>query len=246
MNPPAIEDLRATFEEQGYLCLREQVLPEDAVEEARALVEQLLARAPAERLRDLAAGSPDGGTIVEVDRPIEAEPALAATALLAACRDVAARLLGVDVELHYEHLIVKEPHNLAATAWHQDAAYGYPERRRPPAAHLWVPLHQVSEEQGCMSFVPGSHRRPLPHRRRGGRRSPVLAADPPDTTGAVLCPLPAGGLTVHHPQTLHATGPNATDRPRLAWILQFRPVGSSVPPTLLDRVRYRLRRQWGR
>jgi ectoine hydroxylase-related dioxygenase (phytanoyl-CoA dioxygenase family) len=37
----------------------------------------------------------------------------------------------------------------------------------------------------------------------------------------VVCPLEAGGATIHLPKTLHYTGPNNTDTTRYAWIVQF-------------------------
>jgi ectoine hydroxylase-related dioxygenase (phytanoyl-CoA dioxygenase family) len=78
-----------------------------------------------------------------------------------------------------------------------------------------------------MWFVPGSHRALLEHRPRGGDPSaPGLEAIDVDSTSAVACPLPAGGMTVHQPGTLHWTGPNRSDEPRLAWILHYREEGS--------------------
>jgi hypothetical protein len=44
-----------------------------------------------------------------------------------------------------------------------------------------------------------------------------------DVARAVACPLPLGGATIHLPRTLHYTGPNMTDRPRLAWGIEFAP-----------------------
>ena len=38
---------------------------------------------------------------------------------------------------------------------------------------------------------------------------------------AVVCPLPAGGCTVHHNRTMHYAGPNTSDQPRRAYILGF-------------------------
>lgn len=47
--------------------------------------------------------------------------------------------------------------NMKETAWHQDSAYlrrvTFSRRR----VHWWLPLHDVTIEQGCMQFVPGSH-----------------------------------------------------------------------------------------
>jgi hypothetical protein len=49
----------------------------------------------------------------------------------------------------------------------------------------------------------------------------VLLADDVDPAQAAVCPPPAGGATSHHCRTLHYTAPNTTDRPRLAFPIEF-------------------------
>jgi ectoine hydroxylase-related dioxygenase (phytanoyl-CoA dioxygenase family) len=86
---------------------------------------------------------------------------------------------------------------------------------------------------GAMQFVPGSHKRGLlPHRHDDDPRANVLTvAEPVDPARAVACPLERGGATFHHYQTLHYTAPNSTDRPRLAYPVEFqvKPVRRSEP-----------------
>ena len=67
-----------------------------------------------------------------------------------------------------------------------------------------------------MRFKPGSHRGPIvPHRSPGGdNRVNGLEAIGIDDADLIACPLPAGGATIHHFGTLHATGGNNSDVPR--------------------------------
>ena len=46
------------------------------------------------------------------------------------------------------------------TPWHQDEAYwlDMPDKR---AVSFWVALQDVNVDNGCMWFVPGSHKLPL-------------------------------------------------------------------------------------
>jgi ectoine hydroxylase-related dioxygenase (phytanoyl-CoA dioxygenase family) len=76
---------------------------------------------------------------------------------------------------------------------------------------------------GAMQFIPGSHKRGLlPHRHADKPEHNNLIVDAPfDASTAVACPLKMGGATFHHSQTLHYTEPNATDRPRLAFPMEF-------------------------
>lgn len=236
---------RDRFARDGYLTSTGPILTADELAEARSLVEDVLGRA---QTNDLGVGGPDGGRIVEVNSATEVERALTRTAAFRRCRALSAALLGVPVAPFFDHVIAKPPRNLSATPWHQDTAYAEPDHVFPPTAHLWLALQDATVDNGCMQFVPGSHRSRLPHRKRGGdAAATALEAVDPDVRGAVACPIPAGGLTVHHPGILHGTGPNDTDGWRLAWILQFREAGtwgarSRIPRPLL-RARERLRRR---
>jgi ectoine hydroxylase-related dioxygenase (phytanoyl-CoA dioxygenase family) len=149
---------------------------------------------------------------------------------------IAAALLGVDQErlTTWGHMILKPPGGRAAL-WHQDHAYWFPELDYH-ALGVWLPLHDVSVEMGAMQFIPGSHRRGLlPHRHDDVPSANVLiVADDFDASTAVACPLPAGGATFHHAETLHFTAPNVTDRPRMAYPMEIQlpPVRRSAPKSM--------------
>jgi hypothetical protein len=234
---------RDRFLRDGFVAVDRPVVDAVGVAEARALLDELLrSDLPPEQVHDL--GDAASGRILEVVRATDAEPRLRRTAAFQRCRELAEELLAVPVAPFYDHVIHKAPGNGAATAWHQDTAYA-PGEQFPPTAHIWLALQDVTVETGCMQFVPGSHRREVPHRRRGGDPSAAaLEAIEVDASRAVACPVPAGGVTVHHPGVLHHTGPNVTDRPRLAWILQFREEGTwGVRAWLPKPVRSVLRRR---
>jgi hypothetical protein len=70
---------------------------------------------------------------------------------------IARRLTGSsDVRLLHDHLLFKMPGDSKATPWHQDLVY-WP-MNESGALSLWLPLDDVDENNGCMMFVPGSHR----------------------------------------------------------------------------------------
>jgi hypothetical protein len=169
----------------------------------------------------------------EINEAIHFEPALRRTRVFLRCRELARRVLGVPVGYVFDHAIYKSPHNNMATAWHQDEAYN---TQPIPlwAVHFWIPLQPVNVANGCMQFVPGSHRIGLlPHHvvhvRPGGPTASsvgaTIATDSVDASQAVACPLEVGGATIHHPLTLHYTGPNQSDDCRRAWILHFAAFG---------------------
>src|SRR5712671_5724099 len=69
----------------------------------------------------------------------------------------ASQLLGGVVRLWHDQLFCKPAHHGGVVAWHQD--YSYWTRTRP-MAHLscWSGLDDSTRENGCVHYVPGSHR----------------------------------------------------------------------------------------
>jgi ectoine hydroxylase-related dioxygenase (phytanoyl-CoA dioxygenase family) len=126
-----------------------------------------------------------------------------------------------QVVYHFDHAIIKPPMNQRETAWHQDSAYSHRLNFAARRLHWWLPLHDVSVEQGCMRFVRGSHKIGQLRHVSVGATSDAIKTVLPNDAEVVVCPLRAGSATVHLPATLHSTGPNATQRPRFAFILQF-------------------------
>ena len=160
---------------------------------------------------------------------------LAETATVRTVRRIAAQLLDrpEDRLEMWTHLVFKPPANDNITPWHQDEAY-WDVHLDYRSVASWLPLDDVDERNGCLWYVPGSHRREVfRHRHLGGDPSVhVLEVDESvDTSAAKPVPLAAGGLVLHHPRCLHFAGPNGTDRVRRAWglVFQTEPVTRAEP-----------------
>jgi hypothetical protein len=226
----------ALFNRDGYSKI-ESLTTADDIERIRSLLDPLFDRFDSIGPNAVDIAGPQGNGArprsPEVNEAIHFEPALRKTQVFARCRELARRILGVPVGYVFDHAIYKPPHNNTPTAWHQDEAYNtQPIPLR--AVHFWIPLQPVNVENGCMWFVPGSHRGGLlpfhvAHKRPGGATADsigaTIATNSVDSSRAVACPLPLGGATAHHPLTLHYTGPNQSDACRRAWILHFAAYG---------------------
>ncbi len=136
---------------------------------------------------------------------------------------IAKQLLGAAATFQGEHAIFKPARTGAATPWHQDEAYWNPAIQYN-AFSLWIPLQPATVENGCMWFVPRSHKWEVqPHHclnndsRIHGLEIDLL----PDPSKAVPYPIPAGGCTIHHNRMLHYAGPNRSDISRRAYIIGF-------------------------
>jgi len=178
---------------------------------------------------------PQLGQLLLPERRLEG---LADTLAFRNARRLAARLLDVDDDAleMWTHLIFKAPKCRAVTPWHQDEAY-WDVHLTYRSVATWLPLDDVDETNGCLWYLPGSHRgEVLRHRHLGGNPDVhVLEIDEAaDTDAARSVPLRAGGLVLHHPRSLHYAGTNATDRIRRAWGIVFQ-----TPPVERDEPAHR-------
>lgn len=172
-------------------------------------------------------------TLPQILNPDRYAPELLETVAYRNAEGLARQLLGDQTEPMGMHAIRKPPRSGAPTPWHQDEAYWDPHYEHF-ALSIWMPLQPATLDNGCMHFVPGTHREDVRVHElinpdsADGLRVP----DQVGVEGGVACPLAPGGATVHAGRTLHYAGPNQTDEPRRALIMAFR-----APPQWIGDVR---------
>jgi ectoine hydroxylase-related dioxygenase (phytanoyl-CoA dioxygenase family) len=136
-----------------------------------------------------------------------------------------AQLLGVtQLRLWHDQVFYKPARHPGVVPWHQDYAYW---QRTAPAAHitLFLALDPMDAENGCLQYVPGSHRwgllPPLPF---DSALQAIHAHLPPDRLPEfqpVHSVLPAGAASIHHSHTLHGSAANRSARPRCGLVLNY-------------------------
>jgi ectoine hydroxylase-related dioxygenase (phytanoyl-CoA dioxygenase family) len=223
------------FHEKGFLSVDTIAAP-DEVEQMRAVYDRLFEMRAGRDVGDhfdLAGADEDGVTPVlqQILSPSRYAPELDELPCVGKALAMATQLLGTGTEAQGNHAILKPAGMGAATPWHQDEAYWGPEMAYN-ALSFWMPLQPATLENGCMHFVPGSHRSEvLPHHpiNHDPRVHGLEVDDAVDDSRAVACPLPAGGATFHLARTLHYAGENRTDQPRRAYIMMF-----GTPPKPYD------------
>ncbi len=117
-----------------------------------------------------------------------------------------------------EHAILKPARHGTTTPWQQDEAYACMPVHDAHSCAIWMALQDPSIENGCLWYVPGSHRRDRMrvHQPIGGDpRVHGLETLDIDPRQGVPVPVPAGGMVIHHARTLHYAGPNRTPGPAL-------------------------------
>ena len=135
--------------------------------------------------------------------------------------DIATALLGGDVDLYWNQAVFKMPEGRKEFPWHQDD--GYTPVTPSPYLTLWLALNDATVENGCISVLPGSHKRGLlPH-----EKTPLgLACHAPDDPDqGVPVPLEAGSLAVFWSLTAHKSGANVSSGVRKAYIIQYSKAG---------------------
>lgn len=135
----------------------------------------------------------------------------------------ASQLLGgAPVRFWHDQLFCKPARHGGVVAWHQDYSYW---TRTTPLAHLtcWVGLDDSTRENGCVNYVPGSHRWPdLPKTGLAGDMDAVrsvLTDEQRELFRPVAIELKAGEASFHHPRMIHGSYANSTDRPRRATVI---------------------------
>ncbi len=216
----------AFFHANGYLAI-EALTTQEEVARMRVVYDRLFAaRTGREEGNqfDLAGADEEGeeAKLPQILGPSKYEPELANSLYLTNALAIAKQLLGEQARFTGDHAILKPALHGAPTPWHQDEAYWGSEFDYH-ALSVWMPLQEVNLENGCMQFLPGTHRWEVkPHHSIGhDPRVHGLEIDEADTAAAVACPLPPGGATFHLSRTLHYTSPNHSPNPRRAYILTF-------------------------
>ena len=134
----------------------------------------------------------------------------------------AAQLLGGAVRFWHDQLFCKPAHHGGCVAWHQDYSYW---TRTQPLAHLtcWIGLDDSTRENGCLHYVPGSHRWPdLPITGLAGDMDAVhsiLSGELKAQFKPVAIELKAGECSFHHPRMMHGSYANDSARPRRATVI---------------------------
>jgi ectoine hydroxylase-related dioxygenase (phytanoyl-CoA dioxygenase family) len=123
----------------------------------------------------------------------------------------AAQLLDGPVRFWHDQLFVKPPHQGGVVAWHQDYSYW---TRTQPMAHLscWIGLEDSTRENGCVHYVPGSHRwNLLPITGLANDMNAirtVLSEEQNKQFKPVAIELKAGECSFHHPLMVHGSFEN--------------------------------------
>lgn len=230
---PSDDDV-ASFWEHGYF-LSPPIVPEHVLDEAlrgmdRFYAGDLDAPFPGRTRYDEYDWRPEHGDVLRkndyASLMVVELGALVRYPLIAA---TAARLVGAEaIRLWHDQLLFKPPERTPSSGnvgWHTDRQYWH-TCTADDMLTAWVPLVDVDERLGPLTFVDGSHRWPETQldffdgdleagerRFREGR----------DGVQKISAPLRRGQVSFHHCRTIHGSGPNRGGVPRRSMAIHLQP-----------------------
>lgn len=203
----AAEDgLRETYEQFGFVVVRQLVSPERA------------AQLKAEAQRVVAERGHHAGVFVGLAAQSSLfKEAIREDNLL----DALESILGPEVEFLSDKAVYKSAETDFGSPWHQD----WPYWKGAHKLSVWVALDPATVANGCLKLLPGSHKQPVDHdgiAPEGEGFGHRLAEGVVEERLAVSVPCAVGDAVFFHDLTLHASHPNTTGEDRYAWIVTYR------------------------
>jgi phytanoyl-CoA hydroxylase len=149
---------------------------------------------------------------------------------------VAARLhqlLGANIALaqaHHNCVMTKQPRYSSVTGWHQDMRYWSFER--PELVSVWLALGQERPDNGCLSFIPGSHLVEFARERLDDAL--FLREEMPENRTLIsmhVTPLlEPGDVVFFHCRTFHAAAANRTGQTKFSLVFTYHALDNSPLP----------------
>ena len=147
--------------------------------------------------------------------------------------DVVENFIGPNILVAGTVLFLKESENKGFISWHQDGLYQGWEPYNSITA--WLAITEVNEENGCMRMWSGSHKNDFKEHKDTFDENNLLTrgqtienVSEQDTVPILLNP---GQLSLHHPKTVHGSGPNLSKKRRIGFAIQSY-IGSNVDQVL--------------
>jgi len=140
---------------------------------------------------------------------------------------MAAQLAGVDgIRIWHDQALIKRPW-ANPTAWHLDTPFwSFSDRN---AISIWIALDNATLENGCLYFIPGSHKVTSFDKITIGRNMDGIFEVYPQLRSAktVAAPMKAGSCSFHNGLTVHGANANMTNGFRRAMTCAYMPDGST-------------------
>jgi phytanoyl-CoA hydroxylase len=207
------EDLTLQYENQGFLHLP-NVIPQPLVARLRTAFDGAAARHQKEWEAAVAAGKASR-SYYDIPNILDEDESFVELALLDSLLPVMLSVVGPDIQLNHTHARIFFPGKTFTAPWHSDLEHvvGVNLAHSP---NFFVKVHYYFEDllpdQGCLGFLPGTHRLPAGH--------PRPQVDEHSSAAVKIVPK-AGDAVVFNTHLLHMALDNKTSLPRKSLIYAY-------------------------
>ena len=217
---------KTQYETEGYFIHR-NIISQDLATQLRGVIRNVLMLPNAGEFADYDPmdpmdGSPEGRIArfrklanFCVESPLIWHNVHAGPALL----NIARYFLGDDIIVKFNSCFLKPARTGAATPWHQDN--GLWRDGDTESFNFWIPLEPATRENGCMQFIPGSHKTEIlelvlyPDSIHGELPRKAVH-EMIEKHGAHHIELAPGDVVFWHSSMWHYSPPNRSEKSRIA------------------------------
>ena len=135
--------------------------------------------------------------------------------------DMVADLIGENVKFHHCKVNLKLPGSHTVVDYHQD--YAYTPHTNDDVVTALIMVDDVTENNGALKVVPGSHRGPVHSLFDGNRFTGRIAVAREAEFKAAEVPAigPAGSVCLMHTRVVHSSEANRSRAPRTLYIAVY-------------------------
>ena len=164
--------------------------------------------------------TPEMPKLRRLKSPVTSHPVYEAALRNDKVLDIVSRLVGTKaVRYNGNKLNMKSGGFGSPVEWHQDWAF-YPHSNDDLLA-VGICIDAMSEENGCLMVMPGSHKGPVLDHHQDGHFVGAVTDPDFDDSAAEKVELAAGGISIHHVRALHGSLPNRSPDPRRLLLFQY-------------------------
>ena len=207
------------FDSEGFIIHRDFIRPEevsDILENVERFIREIVPNLPSDQVFYEDKNKP--ATLKQIQQMFKHDSFFHSLMVGSKFEQLASQLLKQPVRPVNMQFFSKPPMSDMATPPHQDGAYFMLEPME--AVTMWLALDKVDEENGCLRYVPGSHKsEPLIHNKTDtlGFSLGLTTTGTSSSEEEILVKVKPGDLAAHHPWTIHrADGNKSRTRTRRA------------------------------
>jgi ectoine hydroxylase-related dioxygenase (phytanoyl-CoA dioxygenase family) len=135
--------------------------------------------------------------------------------------DALAEIFSPNIKFENAKINSKQPGTATEVKFHQD--FLFEAHTNDDMMTVLFFIDDVTEENGPLEVVPGTHKGPLYEHWHDGVFTGTVSDDVTEKMKSLLVPCygPAGSACLMHTRLLHGSGPNLSDKPRTLYICEY-------------------------